>query len=250
MCYNYNGKVPTERLRIWRTVMRVLVVDDEREIRQIIRLLLENKGYEVLEAPDGVAAVTLLGEDRGIDLVIMDIMMPKLSGIDATAKIRTFSTVPVLFLTAKSFDSDKMSAYAAGGDDYLVKPFSAPELLLKVEALTRRYNTYGAKDAEAGESYRLAGGVVVLPEKREVMKNGERIELRDKEYEVLMYLVKNRGRVVSADELYEAVWGEMPLPSSANNVTVHILNLRRRLEENSAAPRLIRTVWGKGYQVD
>ena len=230
--------------------MRVLVVDDEKDIRQIIRLLLENAGYEVLEAQDGAAAVALLGEDRGVDLVIMDVMMPRLSGVEATAKIRTFSTVPVLFLTAKSFDSDKMAAYNAGGDDYLVKPFSAPELLLKVDALTRRYNTYGAKDSENIEAIRLAGGVVVYPEKREVLKNGELIDLRDKEYELLAYLVKNRGRVVDANELYEAVWGEMPLPSSGNNITVHILNLRRKLEDNSASPKLIRTVWGKGYQVD
>ncbi len=230
--------------------MRVLVVDDEREIRQIIRLLLENAGYAVLEAPDGEAAVNLLGEERDVDLVIMDIMMPRLSGVEATARIRNFSTVPVLFLTAKSFDSDKISAYAAGGDDYLVKPFSAPELLMKVEALTRRYNTYGAKEADGGESIRLGGGVIVIPEKREVMKNGERIDLRDKEFEVLMYLVKNRGRAIGADELYEAVWGEIPLPSSSNNITVHILNLRRKLEDNSSSPKIIRTVWGKGYQVD
>ena len=230
--------------------MRVLVVDDERDIRQIIRLLLENAGYEVLEAQDGAAAVALLGEDRGVDLVIMDVMMPHLSGVEATEKIRTFSTVPVLFLTAKSFDSDKMAAYNAGGDDYLVKPFSAPELLLKVDALTRRYNTYGAKDSESTEAIRLAGGVVIYPEKREVLKNGELIDLRDKEYELLAYLVKNRGRVVDAGELYEAVWGEIPLPSSSNNITVHILNLRRKLEDNSASPKVIRTVWGKGYQVD
>ena len=176
--------------------------------------------------------------------------MPRMSGVEATEKIRAFSTVPVLFLTAKSFDSDKMSAYNAGGDDYLVKPFSAPELLLKVDALTRRYNTYGAKDSDSTEVIRLAGGVVLMPEKREVLKNGERIELRDKEYELLVYLVKNRGRVVDANELYEAVWGEMPLPSSGNNITVHILNLRRKLEDNSASPKVIRTVWGKGYQVD
>ena len=230
--------------------MRVLVVDDEKDIRQIIRLLLENAGYEVLEAQDGAAAVALLGEDRGVDLVIMDVMMPRLSGVEATEKIRTFSTVPVLFLTAKSFDSDKMAAYNAGGDDYLVKPFSAPELLLKVDALTRRYNTYGAKDSENTEAIRLAGGVVIYPEKREVLKNGELIDLRDKEYELLAYLVKNRGRVVDAGELYEAVWGEIPLPSSSNNITVHILNLRRKLEDNSASPKVIRTVWGKGYQVD
>ena len=230
--------------------MRVLVVDDERDIRQIIRLLLENAGYEVLEAQDGAAAVALLGQDRGVDLVIMDVMMPHLSGVEATEKIRTFSTVPVLFLTAKSFDSDKMAAYNAGGDDYLVKPFSAPELLLKVDALTRRYNTYGAKDSENNEAIRLAGGVVIYPEKREVLKNGELIDLRDKEYELLAYLVKNRGRVVDVKEIYEAVWGEISLPSSSNNITVHILNLRRKLEDNSASPKLIRTVWGKGYQVD
>ena len=176
--------------------------------------------------------------------------MPRMSGVEATEKIRAFSTVPVLFLTAKSFDSDKSSAYNAGGDDYLVKPFSAPELLMKVDALTRRYNTYGAKESENTEAIRLAGGVVLFPEKREVMKNGEQIELRDKEYEVLVYLVKNRGRVVGADELYEAVWGEMSLPSSSNNITVHILNLRRKLEDNSSSPKVIRTVWGKGYQVD
>ncbi|MBQ2794219.1 MAG: response regulator transcription factor [Clostridia bacterium] len=230
--------------------MKILVVDDEKDIREILRLLLENAGYEVLEAQDGVAAVGLLGEDRGVDLVIMDIMMPRMSGVEATEKIRAFSTVPVLFLTAKSFDSDKSSAYNAGGDDYLVKPFSAPELLMKVDALTRRYNTYGAKESENTEAIRLAGGVVLFPEKREVMKNGEQIELRDKEYEVLVYLVKNRGRVVGADELYEAVWGEMSLPSSSNNITVHILNLRRKLEDNSSSPKVIRTVWGKGYQVD
>lgn len=230
--------------------MRVLVVDDEREIRQVIRLLLENAGYEVSEARDGRTAVTVVSEDRSVDLVIMDIMMPYMSGIEATAEIRRFSTVPVLFLTARSFDSDKIDAYTAGGDDYLVKPFSAPELLLKVDALTRRYNSYGAKDADNADAVRLSGGVVINPTKREVMKNGTLIELRDKEYEVLIYLVKNRGRVVSADELYEAVWGEMPLPSSSNNITVHILNLRRKLEDNSSAPKVIRTVWGRGYQID
>ena len=230
--------------------MRILVADDEKEIRKILRLVLEKAGYEVVEAQDGEAAARYLRQDRAVDLCIMDIMMPKLSGVEATAEIRRFSSVPVLFLTARSLDSDKAAAYGAGGDDYLVKPFSSSELLMKVEAMTRRYNSYGAKDEDMVEGIRLTGGIVVGVEERVVLKNGVRIELRDKEVDVFIYLVKNRGRVVSPDELYSAVWGEMPLPSSANNVTVHILNLRRKLEDNSSAPRLIRTVWGRGYQVD
>jgi two-component system response regulator VanR len=121
---------------------------------------------------------------------------------------------------------------------------------MKVEALTRRYNSYGVKDDDLVEGERLNGGVIVNAETREVTKNGVRIEMRDKEAEVLIYLVKNRGRVVSSDELYRAVWGEIPLASSGNNVTVHILNLRRKLEDSASGQKVIRTVWGKGYQID
>jgi len=230
--------------------MRVLVVDDEADIRQILSILLGNAGYDTIEAHDGLTAVEMLREDRSIDLCIMDIMMPNMSGVDATAAIRKFSSVPVLFLTAKSLPQDKEKAYLSGGDDYLVKPFSPSELLLKVDALTRRYNSYGAKDRSLVEGIRLSSGVLVNLDAREVAKNGVRIELRDKELEVLFYLVKNRGRVVGAVELYEAVWGEIALQTSSNNITVHILNLRRKLEDDPSSPKVIRTVWGKGYQVD
>lgn len=230
--------------------MRILVADDEKDIRRVLKLVLESAGYEVVPVRDGAAAVEALRSDATFDLCIMDIMMPKLSGVDATAEIRRFSSVPILFLTARSFDSDKESAYSSGGDDYLVKPFSTKELLMKVEALTRRYNSYGAKDAKLSGAERLEGGVLVNVDTRTVAKNGITLELRDKEIEVLLYLVKNRGRTVSPEELYEAAWGEMPLPSSGNNVTVHILNLRRRLEDNPSSPKIIRTVWGKGYQID
>jgi DNA-binding response OmpR family regulator len=202
-----------------------------------------------MEAADGCAAVSVLREDRNFDLCIMDIMMPKLSGVDATLQIRKFSDIPILFLTAKSLDSDKAAAYSSGGDDYLIKPFSAPELLMKVEALTRRYNTYRSKEL-TGESIRLSQGVTVLPEVREVTKNGDSVDLSEKEFDLLMYLAKNRGRAIDPRELYSSVWGEMPLPSSNNNITVHILNLRRKLEDDQTAPKLIRTVWGKGYQID
>ena len=230
--------------------MKILVTDDEVEIRKILKLLLENSGYEVVEASDGKEAVSCVREDGGIDLCIMDIMMPRMNGIEATAEIRKFSPVPILFLTAKSLESDKEAAYSGGGDDYLVKPFSRKELLLKVEALIRRYTSYSAKADEKGDMIRLFGGVTLSPESREVFKNGTPLDVRDKELELLIFLAKHRGKVVSPAELYEGVWGEIPLPSSNNTITVHILNLRRKLEDNPSSPKIIRTVWGKGYQID
>lgn len=230
--------------------MRILIVDDEADIRRILRILLEKERYEVVEARDGIEAVEKVKDDRSIDLCIMDIMMPKMSGVEATKAIRGFSPVPILFLTAKSLAGDKSDAYSSGGDDYIVKPFSAGELLMKVEALTRRYNSYGMKADDAVDGVRLSSGIIVNIDSRDVTKNGVRIEMRDKEIDVLIYLVKNRGRVVSSDELYEAVWGEIPLASSGNNVTVHILNLRRKLEDSASGQKVIRTVWGKGYQID
>jgi DNA-binding response OmpR family regulator len=229
--------------------MRILVVDDESEIRNVVKLLLVNKGYEVVEAKNGEEAVAAVSSDKEIDLCIMDIMMPGMSGIEATRQIRSFSNVPVLFLTARSMDADKSSAYDAGGDDYLVKPFSSRELLMKVDALTRRYNSYGIKK-DGKDHIHLRGGVSVCCSTREVMKHDTLVDMRDREIEVLIYLAQNRGRVVSPSELYENVWGEMSLPSSNNTVTVHILNLRRKLEDDPADPKLIRTVWGRGYQID
>ena len=229
--------------------MKILIADDEIEIRKVLRLLLENAGYEIVEASDGARAVDAVLDDPGIDLCIMDVMMPTMSGIEATKKIREFSTLPVLFLTARSLESDKEAAYSGGGDDYLVKPFSSRELLMKVEALTRRYNNYSVR-GHSGTIVRLWGGVLLMPDKREVTKNGVVIDLSDKEVDMLVYLANNRGRVVSPKELYESVWEEMPLASSNNTVTVHILNLRRKLEDDPSTPKIIRTVWGKGYQID
>ena len=229
--------------------MKILIVDDEIEIRKVLRLLLENAGYEIVEASDGAKAVEALLEDPAIDLCVMDIMMPVMSGIEATKKIREFSTIPVLFLTAKSLESDKAAAYSGGGDYYLVKPFSSRELLMKVEALTRRYNNYSVR-GHGGSVIRLWGGVLLIPDRREVTKNGVTIDLSDKEIEMLIYLAKNRGKPVSPKDLYESVWNEISLSSSGNTITVHILNLRRKLEDDPASPKIIRTVWGKGYQID
>ena len=227
--------------------MRILVVDDESEIRNVVKLLLTNKGYEVIEAKNGDEAIKSIKQDDEIDLCIMDIMMPKKSGIAAASEIREFSSLPILFLTAKSLDGDKERAYGAGGDDYIVKPFSAKELIMKVDALTRRYNSYAMKSKGGAIS---VADITVDPEHRTVTKHDRELDVRDREYEILLYLVRNRGRTVSADELYKMVWNELPLPSSGNTITVHILNLRKKLEDDPSLPKIIRTVWGKGYQID
>ena len=250
-CYNVKcGSLVGNNSDEKGTVMKILVTDDEKEIRKIVRILLESKGHTVVEASDGESAVAAVMNNRDIDLCIMDIMMPNLSGIEAVGKIRNFSPVPVLFLTAKSMDSDKEAAYSSGGDDYLVKPFGGSELLMKVDALTRRYNRYKAKGDTLDNVINLGFGVILNPNTREVFKHGEPLDIRDKEMELLMYLSLNRGRAIGVDELYSSVWGEMPLPSSSNTVTVHMLNLRRKLEDVPSSPKIIRTVWGKGYQID
>ena len=223
--------------------IRILAVDDEPDLRSLLRILLTNKGYEVLEAASGQEAVELVRSEPRIDLVIMDIMMPCLNGIEACAEIRKFSTVPMLFLTAKSQLSDKTAAYASGGDDYLPKPFSQNELMLKVESLTRRYRVYKGK-LEPSTTLDIT-----LDERRCcAVRNGQIIDLTDKEYAILRFFFQNRGKTVDVQTVYEGVWGEKFLPSSNNTVMVHILNLRKKLEPDPANPKLIRTVWGKGYQ--
>ncbi len=223
--------------------IRILAVDDEPDLRGLLRILLKNKGYEVLEAASGQEAVDMLRSEPQIDLVIMDIMMPGLSGVEACAEIRKFSTVPMLFLTAKSQLADKADAYASGGDDYLAKPFSQNELMMKVESLTRRYRIYkGKQEANSGLD-------ITLDESRGVaVRNGQRIDLTDKEFAILRFFFRNRGRTMDVQTVYEGVWGEKFMPSSNNTVMVHILNLRKKLEPDPANPKLIRTVWGKGYQ--
>ncbi len=228
--------------------IKILVVDDEAQIRKVIRLLLEKKGYSIIEAGDGVAAVEIAAKEK-IDLIIMDIMMPSMSGIEATAEIRKSSVTPILFLTARSLVGDKMSAYEAGGDDYLVKPFSSFELVMKVESLLRRYMIYKGKEAES-TSIDLGGGVSIDYEKRQVYKNGERIDLRDRELDILFYLYEHRGEVLDTKSIYEAVWGEAALQSGSNNVMVNMLNLRKKLEDDSSSPKVIKTVWGRGYMIE
>ncbi len=227
---------------------KILIVDDEPDIRQVVGIHLRANGYQTVEAADGAAAVEVMRRDPDIDLMILDIMMPGMDGIEACRTIRQFSTVPALFLTARTQDADKAAAYTGGGDDLLGKPFSPGELLLRVGALIRRWCVYKGK--ERLESTQTLGDITVDLHTRSVRKNGVSIGVTDREYEILLYFLNHRGVPVDARTLYEKVWKEQHMPSSTNTVMVHILNLRKKLEEDAASPRIIKTVWGKGYQID
>lgn len=223
----------------------ILIVDDDIDIRNVLRLLLEER-YHVAEAPDGPSAIAYLRENPDTDLVILDVMMPGMSGYETCDVLREFSNAPVLFLTAKSAQSDRISAYSSGGDDFLSKPFSNEELLAKVGSLLRRYKEYRGKPDAALAIENLEVDFT----SRSVTSSGKPVQLTDTEYSILEYLLRSRGSTVTAPELYEAVWKEKFLPGSGNTVMVHVLNLRRKIEENPSSPKIIRTVWGKGYQVD
>lgn len=223
----------------------ILIVDDDPDIRKVLRLLL-GTAYEVAEVENGVAAVDYIREHPETDLVLLDVMMPGMSGLEACNELRRYSNAPVLFLTAKSAEEDRLSAYRSGGDDFLSKPFSHDELLAKVSSLLRRYREYRGKP----DSALAVENLEMDFESRTVKSSGRAVALTDTEYAILEYLLKNRGTTVTASALYEAVWQEKFLPGSGNTVMVHVLNLRRKIEENPSSPKIVRTIWGKGYQID
>ena len=194
---------------------KILIVDDEKDIRKLVGIYLKRQGYQILEAENGKQAIDLVRENSDIDLIIMDIMMPEMSGTESCAVIREFSSVPVLFLTAKTQEPDKNEAYDIGGDDFLSKPFEQGELIRKVKALIRRYNVYKGREDNADGILRV-GTISIDPYKRVVTKENEVIHLTDKEFALLFFLVKNRGRSWNLDELYENIWQEKYLPSSSN----------------------------------
>ena len=224
---------------------RILIVDDDPDIRKVLSLLLKET-YIVAEAGDGPSAIEYIRRNPDTDLIVLDVMMPGMSGIDACTEIRKLSNAPILFLTAKSAEQDRVSAYQSGGDDFLSKPFSRAELLAKIASLLRRFHEYRGKQASV-----LTIDNLELDFANHVVKsNGEPVILTDTEYKILEYLVKNRGTLVTAAQLYEAVWGEKFLSGSGNTVMVHVLNVRRKIEEDPSSPRILRTVWGRGYQID
>lgn len=227
---------------------RILLADDDPDILEVVSVLLASEGYRVDAARDGLEALALARHP--FDLAILDVMMPKASGLEVCERLRLSSNAPILFLTARSQDADKVAGLAAGGDDYLVKPFSTPELLARVKAMLRRYRQYGsAQGAQTGETIQ-AGPVLIDTRARRVSKGETPVALTDLEYEVLLALARNRGRVVSARELYENVWRSMYLPQSNNTVMAHIKNLRKKLEADPRDPQIVRTAWGRGYTID
>ncbi len=229
---------------------KILIVDDDPDIREVVAILLGSEGYQVIQAENGGTAVELVYSDRTIDLVILDIMMPGVNGIEACEMIRQKSTVPVLFLTAKSQEQDKVDAYTLGGDDYLVKPFSQTELLMKVKSLLRRYKEYQKSVVPTASVTALSDNVRLDSKRRCAVKDGKPIPLTDKEYAIIRFFVEHRGEIVGNKEIYEGVWNDSYLPSDGNTVMVHILNLRKKLEEDQNHPELIKTIWGKGYKVE
>lgn len=228
---------------------KILIVDDDPNIREVLSILLGSEGFEVMEAEDGASAVEFVFENPDIDLVILDIMMPGMDGVEACAKIREKSKVPVLFLTAKSHESDKVDAYIQGGDDYLVKPFSQTELLVKIKSLLRRYKIYQGKPVRKSMTT-IGDNISIDSKNRCAIKEGKKIQLTDKEYAILQFFIDNRGEIVGNKDIYEGVWGETYLPSAGNTIMVHILNLRKKLEDDVNHPRIIKTIWGKGYKVE
>lgn len=226
----------------------ILVVDDDQEIRELIRILLESEGYQVSEAESGPQAMELLNEK--MDLVILDVMMPGVSGYQVCRQIRERNNVPILFLTAKSQDSDRIMGLSSGGDDFLSKPFSSGELLARVKALLRRYRIYQGKPRMHTEKYLIHGDVKINTAVNEVFLRGQEIDLTETEYQLLLLMVRYPGKIFSAQNLYESVWQEPYFSISANNVMVHIRRLRSKLERDPQNPEIIRTVWGKGYRIE
>ncbi|WP_312943173.1 response regulator transcription factor [Oscillibacter sp.] len=221
--------------------MKILVVDDEQLLVKGMKFNLENEGYEVECAYDGATAVSLARSER-FDLVILDVMMPELDGIEACMRIREFSNVPVIMLTAKSEDADKLMGFESGADDYLTKPFNIMELKARVRALLRRAG--GTQRAQG--SVITAGGLSLDTEQRVAIRDGKTVELTAKEYDLIELLMRNPRRVYSRENLMNVVWG-YSYGGDYRTVDVHIRRLREKLEKNSAEPELILTKWGVGY---
>mgnify|MGYP002515456141 CR=1 FL=1 len=226
----------------------ILICDDDKEIVDAIEIYLKNEGYKVYKAYDGEEAIRIL-KAEDIQLLIMDVMMPKLDGIHATLKIREYSSIPIIMLSAKTEDTDKILGLNVGADDYVSKPFNPLELIARVKSNLRRYTKLGNMNVpEESNVYRI-GGLCMDDDTKEVTVDGEPVRLTPIEYSILLLLVKNPGRVYSIDQIYENIWNEAAIGAD-NTVAVHIRHIREKIEINPKDPRYLKVVWGVGYKVE
>ena len=224
----------------------ILVCDDDKEIVEAIEIYLLQEGYHIFKAYDGEQAIEILKRED-IHLLIIDVMMPKLDGIHATLKIREYSSIPIIILSAKSEDADKILGLNIGADDYVTKPFNPLELVARVKSHLRRYTSLGNLNSDNNSLYTV-GGLVINDETKEVSVDGEVVRLTPIEYNILLLLVKNQGRVFSINQIYESIWNEDAIGAD-NTVAVHIRHIREKIEKNPKEPRYLKVVWGNGYKV-
>lgn len=225
----------------------ILVCDDDKEIVDAIEIYLMNEGYQIYKAYDGEQAVEMI-KNNDIHLLIMDVMMPRLDGIHATLKIREYSGIPIIILSAKSEDTDKILGLNIGADDYVTKPFNPLELIARVKSNLRRYTTLGSLNVENNAIFNV-GGLSINDDTKEVTVDGEMVKLTPIEYNILLLLVKNQGKVFSIDQIYESIWNEDAIGAD-NTVAVHIRHIREKIEINPKEPRYLKVVWGVGYKVE
>ena len=225
----------------------ILVVDDEKEIRELINIYLKNEGYNVFMASNGIEAIKIL-EKNDMDLIILDIMMPVMDGIDTCIKIREEKNMPIIMLSAKSEDMDKILGLTTGADDYLTKPFNPLELIARVKSQIRRYKRFNSPP-EKREGVIEIDELVIDTNTHEVKINNRDIKLTPREFDILELLARNKGIVFSIEKIYEKVWKEEFFESD-NTVMVHIRKIREKLEDNSKNPKYIKTVWGVGYKIE
>lgn len=228
--------------------MNILVCDDDKEIVRAIGIYLKNEGYRVLEAYDGIEALDILRKEE-IHLIIMDIMMPRMDGIQATVRIREEKNIPIIMLSAKSEDYDKIGGLGAGADDYVTKPFNPMELIARVKSQLRRYTTLGSMNQPRNEKTFQSGGLILNDDTKEVTVDGTEVRLTPTEYRILALLTANAGRVYTIYQIYDAVW-EDPAFNPENTVAVHIRHIREKIEINPKEPRYLKVVWGTGYKIE
>ncbi len=224
----------------------LLICDDDRDIRNALKIYLSGEGYKIFEAENGEEALKIVSSEE-IHLILMDIMMPKMDGVSATAKLRENSNAPVIFLSAKSEDSDKILGLTAGADDYITKPFNPLEVIARVKAQLRRYAYFGG--LEKKEDVVSVGGLELDDNGKNVTLNGETVPLTPTEYEIMKLFLQNPGKVFSSKDIYTAVWSSDPM-GAEGTIAVHIRHLREKIEIDPANPRYLKVVWGKGYKLE